>query len=210
MTWHERVAWPSISTVQAPHCAIPQPYLVPVIPSVSRKTHSSGVSGLDIDAAGLAVDGQSNMRASLDGETGWRPGVRAPAACRHRANRPVVGAGPRGCRARPREISVSRRLRQPSSQTVPAGRSDWRVVRRKSWGGRRRAAGRCAASARGRRSQPGRRRPRTNAGRRSGAPGPPRRAAARRPSRRLAEFGSAGPPKLALREVRNPRAIRAT
>ena len=32
-------------TVQAPHCAMPQPYLVPVMPSVSRSTHSSGVSG---------------------------------------------------------------------------------------------------------------------------------------------------------------------
>src|SRR5690348_18313596 len=41
----ERTALPSISTVQAPHWAMPQPYLVPVRPSVSRSTHKSGVRG---------------------------------------------------------------------------------------------------------------------------------------------------------------------
>src|SRR5579863_2569246 len=44
-TWHDRVGTPSICTVQAPHWAIPQPYLVPVSPIVSRNTQSSGVSG---------------------------------------------------------------------------------------------------------------------------------------------------------------------
>jgi hypothetical protein len=39
-----RVATPSTITVQAPHCAMPQPYFIPVRPSVSRKTQSSGVS----------------------------------------------------------------------------------------------------------------------------------------------------------------------
>src|SRR6266568_7806763 len=41
----ERVATPSIWTVQAPHCAMPQPYLVPVRPTCSRITHNSGVLG---------------------------------------------------------------------------------------------------------------------------------------------------------------------
>src|SRR3954451_4443277 len=41
----ERVAAPSIWTVQAPHWAMPQPYFVPVMPSCSRITHSSGVAG---------------------------------------------------------------------------------------------------------------------------------------------------------------------
>ena len=44
-TWHERVATPSMCTVQAPHWAMPQPYFVPVSPMVSRNTHSKGVSG---------------------------------------------------------------------------------------------------------------------------------------------------------------------
>ena len=40
----ERLAAPSICTVQAPHSAMPQPNLVPVRPITSRSTHSSGVS----------------------------------------------------------------------------------------------------------------------------------------------------------------------
>ena len=40
----ERVAAPSMCTVQAPHSAIPQPNFVPVMPSTSRKTQSSGKS----------------------------------------------------------------------------------------------------------------------------------------------------------------------
>src|SRR5262245_60377081 len=40
----ERCARPSRWTVQAPHSAMPQPYLVPVRPSTSRSTQSSGMS----------------------------------------------------------------------------------------------------------------------------------------------------------------------
>ncbi len=40
----ERTGTPSMCTVQAPHCATPQPYLVPVRPTCSRSTHRSGVS----------------------------------------------------------------------------------------------------------------------------------------------------------------------
>src|SRR5262249_46404200 len=43
-TWQERVASPFTCTVHAPHDATPQPYFVPVSPSASRSTHSSGVS----------------------------------------------------------------------------------------------------------------------------------------------------------------------
>src|SRR5437764_1068184 len=41
----ERRGWPLRCTVQAPHCATPHPYLVPVSLSASRKTQSKGVSG---------------------------------------------------------------------------------------------------------------------------------------------------------------------
>ena len=41
----ERMAWPFMCTVQAPHSAAPQPNLVPVISSVSRRAHRMGVSG---------------------------------------------------------------------------------------------------------------------------------------------------------------------
>src|SRR5215471_14579879 len=44
-TLHDRVARPSMRTVQAPHWAMPHPYLVPVSFNESRSTHSSGVSG---------------------------------------------------------------------------------------------------------------------------------------------------------------------
>ena len=40
----DRVATPSICTVQAPHSAMPQPNFVPVMPSTSRNTQRSGVS----------------------------------------------------------------------------------------------------------------------------------------------------------------------
>src|ERR1044071_1564122 len=42
---HERMTSPLMCTEQAPHCAMPQPYLVPVSPTCSRITHRSGVSG---------------------------------------------------------------------------------------------------------------------------------------------------------------------
>src|SRR5579864_3171955 len=41
----ERTGRPSRCTVQAPHCATPQPYFVPVRPRCSRKTQSRGVEG---------------------------------------------------------------------------------------------------------------------------------------------------------------------
>src|SRR5882724_7661223 len=44
-TPQERIATPSMWTVQAPHCAMPQPYFVPVRPIFSRIAQSSGVSG---------------------------------------------------------------------------------------------------------------------------------------------------------------------
>src|SRR5262245_6107646 len=40
---HERTGAPSMCTVQAPHCAMPQPYFVPVRPTCSRIAHNRGV-----------------------------------------------------------------------------------------------------------------------------------------------------------------------
>src|ERR1700682_5212145 len=42
---HERTSWSLMCTEHAPHCATPQPYLVPVRPACSRIAHSNGVSG---------------------------------------------------------------------------------------------------------------------------------------------------------------------
>src|SRR5947207_9402517 len=44
-TEQERRTSPLMCTEQAPHCATPQPYFVPVRPTCSRITHNSGVSG---------------------------------------------------------------------------------------------------------------------------------------------------------------------
>jgi hypothetical protein len=44
-TEQERIALPLMWTVQAPHCAIPQPNFVPVSPTASRNAQSRGVSG---------------------------------------------------------------------------------------------------------------------------------------------------------------------
>src|SRR5882762_546755 len=44
-SWQERTGRPFTCTVQAPHCATPQPYLVPVRPTCSRITQSRGVVG---------------------------------------------------------------------------------------------------------------------------------------------------------------------
>src|SRR5438552_12134160 len=40
---HERRISPLMCTEHAPHCATPQPYLVPVSPTCSRMTQRSGV-----------------------------------------------------------------------------------------------------------------------------------------------------------------------
>ena len=43
-------------TVQAPHCAMPQPNFVPVRPKVSRKTHSKGVTRVVRCRLGFSVN----------------------------------------------------------------------------------------------------------------------------------------------------------
>src|SRR5258708_20220495 len=43
-TEQERCTSPLMCTEQAPHCATPQPYFVPVSPTCSRTTHRRGVS----------------------------------------------------------------------------------------------------------------------------------------------------------------------
>src|SRR5262245_50645050 len=74
-TMQERIAAPLICTVQAPHCAMPQPYLVPVSPSCSRSTQSSGVFGSPSTSWGfpltvkrtIALPPPSGIRSRLDG-----------------------------------------------------------------------------------------------------------------------------------------------
>src|ERR1700742_465619 len=44
VSWQERTALPATCTVQTPHWATPQPYLVPTRLRWSRSTHNSGMS----------------------------------------------------------------------------------------------------------------------------------------------------------------------
>ena len=53
---HANAGSPSISTMQAPHCSVPQPNRLPRNPSSSRSTDSSGVVAIGLDVNGLAVD----------------------------------------------------------------------------------------------------------------------------------------------------------
>src|SRR4051812_26983397 len=80
---HERITSPLMCTEQAPHCATPQPYLVPVKPTCSRITQSSGVSSSTRTSRtlplmfSLAIDRlpiyASLRRAAVDAVAGSRP-----------------------------------------------------------------------------------------------------------------------------------------
>src|SRR5215467_11513025 len=61
---HERTGWPSTWTVQAPQTATPHPYLVPVSPSCSRRTHKSGTSGPTSNCCVLPLTSSEIMTAS--------------------------------------------------------------------------------------------------------------------------------------------------
>jgi hypothetical protein len=51
----ERIGFPSRWTVQAPHWAMPQPYLVPVRAACSRRAQSKGVSGSRSSSQGVPL-----------------------------------------------------------------------------------------------------------------------------------------------------------
>ena len=61
-----RTGAPFRCTVQAPQRAIPQPYFVPVKPSASRRTQSSGVDGSSSKRAGFPLTLNSTMTHLLD------------------------------------------------------------------------------------------------------------------------------------------------
>jgi hypothetical protein len=63
----ERTATPSTWTVQAPHCAMPHPYLVPVSPAFSRIAHSNGVSGSTSRSNALPLIVRFAIEIPLDG-----------------------------------------------------------------------------------------------------------------------------------------------
>src|SRR5688572_8504476 len=78
----ERLAWPLTCTVQAPHSEMPQPYFVPVMPILSRSTHSSGVSGVTSTLLFLPFTLSVIMTPTSLGLLGIVTGVHRRAACR--------------------------------------------------------------------------------------------------------------------------------
>lgn len=64
---HERTGDPSTWTVHAPQRPAPQPNFVPVSSSVSRNTHSSGVSGETLTFFSLPLTSNVNSAIGFDG-----------------------------------------------------------------------------------------------------------------------------------------------
>src|SRR4029453_15217217 len=107
----ERVAVSSIRTVHAPHSALPQPNLVPVMPSTSRSTQSRGVS----------------PSTSTGGSTALPLFVSAMVTSTLRR---VVGHDRKSCGSRGHTARNDGHLDAPfQSDSVPAALSELRVTR---------------------------------------------------------------------------------
>src|SRR6266478_8437558 len=72
-TEQERRTSPLTCTEQAPHCATPHPYLVPVRPTCSRITQSRGVSASACTSRILPLTLSLAINAAPPGLTGWLP-----------------------------------------------------------------------------------------------------------------------------------------
>src|SRR6266851_5700817 len=97
---HERTTSPFRCTEHAPHCATPHPYLVPVRPTCSRITQSSGVSGSTCTSRTLPFTlsfAMGSSRDSLRGQKCAPSFSQAPRAVNARSHsasaRPEVALG---------------------------------------------------------------------------------------------------------------------
>src|SRR5712671_8224080 len=88
---HDRAGAPFTCTVQAPHNAMPQPYLVPVMLRWSRRTQRRGVSGSASTDTPLPL----TFRVVI-----WIPREKSALLLRA-TGRPMRGAGVSGERMRP-------------------------------------------------------------------------------------------------------------
>src|SRR5258706_12413673 len=70
---HDLAGCPFRCTVQAPHSAMPQPYLVPVMPRWSRRTHRRGVSGSASTDMGLPLTFRGIIQKLLGKKPRARP-----------------------------------------------------------------------------------------------------------------------------------------
>src|SRR5436190_3046237 len=111
----ERTALPSTCTVHEPHCATPQPYLVPVSPICSRIAHKSGVLGSTFTSLVLPLMVSRAMDVSSSG-------VR----CReYPPSRPE-----RQAQVRPGGVAVGARRSPPVTLAMGSGRVGSRVIAR--------------------------------------------------------------------------------
>src|SRR6185437_3353558 len=112
--WHERVGLPSISTVHAPQRPRPQPYLVPVSFSESRRIHKSGVSGATalLTSTRFLLTKKVGMRASE--EDGRRRPLRS-------VTQPATQPAMRECYAITGCLSAAQPRCAPSTAIIDAG-----------------------------------------------------------------------------------------
>ena len=139
--WQARTAVPSRCTVQAPHRAMPQPNLVPVRPSSSRRNQSSGMSGspskrcstpFTVNVTMSLVLSSRSLKDLRSTELG-RNGTRTP----WYTDATVRGRKVLGCQMSPRP-SPRRREIGAGSQSLPY------VILRRTWQGRKRARNQAA------------------------------------------------------------------
>src|SRR5262245_1989635 len=68
--WQERIGTPFACTVHAPHWATPQPYLVPLRSSTSRRIQRRGMSG----GTSTVADFPLTLNVTVMGAAPWVPG----------------------------------------------------------------------------------------------------------------------------------------
>src|SRR5690606_8652621 len=134
----ERVGWPSTFTVQAPHRAMPQPYLVPVRLATSRQAQSSGISSATSSSWSLPL----RLRLVM----GWPPCTDGVRLFRHELPVVTVRLAHKGpdhhcserksdCRHQPpRSAEPGNKFVESGKLTaLPAGRAAEEVRQRGAW-----------------------------------------------------------------------------
>src|SRR5437667_7393790 len=91
-TEQERFSSPLMCTEQAPHCATPQPYLVPVRPACSRIAHSRGVLGSTLSSRDLPLIVRRAIGSSLPGLLCGAANIRDHASERKLSREPAASA----------------------------------------------------------------------------------------------------------------------
>src|SRR6266700_7775762 len=117
--WHERRGAPPIRTVHAPHCPSPQPYLLPVRPSSSRKTFNRGVSGAYLTGYRLSLTSSSIGFAMIPPHRKiFRP-IRVYNKCGKRPSRVPIRAANLGHFFNPHRLDIRELANSVNSEFPP-------------------------------------------------------------------------------------------